>query len=39
MCATASYPITDPHLIADTARPLAEVVDEIVGWLERQSGQ
>jgi predicted kinase len=39
MCATASYPITDPHLIVDTARPLAEVVDEIVGWLERQSGQ
>jgi predicted kinase len=35
MQATASYPIIDPHLIVDTARPLAEVVDEIVGWLEQ----
>lgn len=39
MRATASYPIIDPHLIVDTVRPLAEVVDEIVGWLEQQSGQ
>ncbi|HLI06573.1 MAG TPA: AAA family ATPase [Ktedonobacteraceae bacterium] len=39
MHATASYPIIDPHLIVDTVRPLAEIVDEIVGWLGQQSGQ
>jgi predicted kinase len=39
MHAAASYPINDLHLIVDTVRPLSEIVDEIVGWLEKQSRQ
>ncbi len=35
MRTTASYPISDLHLIMDTVRPLSEVVDEIVMWLEQ----
>jgi SAM-dependent methyltransferase/predicted kinase len=30
------YPTAVPHLVVDTARPLAPLVDEIVGWLCEQ---
>ena len=38
MRATASYPISDLHLVVDTVRPLAETVDEIVAWLGQHHG-
>jgi predicted kinase len=30
----ASFLITHPHLLVDTARPLAECVSEVIDWLE-----
>ncbi len=32
--AEASFPITHPHLLIDTAKPLTQCVDEVVQWLE-----
>lgn len=29
----ATYPIAEPHLVVDTARPLPVLVDEVVRWL------
>ncbi len=31
----AAYPITAPRLAVDTTRPLYELVESVVGWLER----
>ncbi len=31
----ATYPITHPHLVINTIRPLEECVDETVQWLEQ----
>lgn len=31
----AYYPISGPHLIVDTARPLAETVEEVLRWLDQ----
>jgi predicted kinase len=29
----ASYPVVDPHLIVDTARPISELAAEVITWL------
>lgn len=34
MLAEMDYPITDLHLMVDTVRPLAEVIVDIISWLE-----
>lgn len=31
----ASYPITDPQLVLDSARPLPDLLAEAIDWLER----
>lgn len=36
--ATTHYPITDPYLILDTARPLDEIVAVALTWLNALSG-
>ena len=35
----ANYPINDPLLVVDTERPLHEIIDEVIVWLDRHSGQ
>jgi len=35
----ANYPINDPLLVVDTVRPLHEIIDEVIVWLDRHSGQ
>ena len=32
--ATSTYSISDPHLLIDTAAPLADVVQQIISWIE-----
>jgi predicted kinase len=35
--AEATYPIAEPHLVVNTARPLPEIVGEIMGWLSQHN--
>jgi predicted kinase len=33
----SAYPISEPYLRVDTIRPLEELVDEVLGWLETRT--
>lgn len=37
--AQTQYPITDPHLVVDTSRPLQATLDETIAWLERHTAR
>lgn len=37
--ATSNYPISDPHLLVDTAAPLEDVVQQVITWIVERPGE